>query len=361
MLVWIIKPGDTSPEDSKSSIRDELTRSAALLRGAPALHYTGTIKVKEQGNARLDLVVDNPGDALGTLAMADGPALDYVAVDGKSFLRGKTEAWQSIGMDKKSKVLAEHPRLVAPGVFFGKDLATALAPPALAKTLLLEHTPDEKITVGDPVTVGDHTCTPLHADGMTICLGKRSQGGARFVDRVSFPGGTLVIDIKAMSRKAINEFSGDFQSKLTMTREAVNDQIDVTTQILRDYKGDCAPTACTFTARVTVTYLGSSTAPEASKAVQVNYAWVIDRDGTPVTVGPDCSGTVLIKPGQSTNMACTATGPSVPANGPNSGAYHGEIHTSDVALTQAEYKRLVRLAADHSKKVTALPDLPPPR
>lgn len=357
VFVWILKPGSSDPDDSGSSLRDELARSAALLRGAPALHYTGTMKVKGQASTRLDLVVDNPGDALGTLAKPDDPALDYVAIDGKSFLRGKTEAWRSLGMDKKSEVLAEQPRLVAPGVFFSKDLATALAPPALAKTLLFEDTPDEKITAGDPVTVGDHTCTPVHADGMTVCLGKRLKGGARFVDRVSFPGGSLVLDIKSMSRKEIRQFSGDFRSKLPMTREAVNDQIDVTTQILHDYKGKCAPTACTFRSRTTVTYLGSSSAPEASKDVQVNYVWVIDRDGKPVKVGPDCSGAVLIKPGKSIDLACTATGSSVPA-GSNSGEYHGAIHTSDVALTQAEYEALVRLAADNAKKVAALHDLP---
>lgn len=93
----------------------------------------------------------------------------------------------------------------------------------------------------------------------------------------------------------------------------------------------------------------------------MNYLWVIDRDGVPVKVGPDCSGAVLIKPGSSKNLSCTATGPSVPADGPSSGKYHGEIHTSDVALTQAEYERLVRLVADNSKKVAALRDLPQPR
>lgn len=359
VLVWILGPGD-GREGSGSSIRDELARSAALLRGGPALHYTGTIKVKGQGKARLDLTVDNPGDALGTLTMPDDPALDYVGVDGKSFLRGSTEAWRSFGMEKKSQVLAEQPRLVAPGVFFRKDLGTALAPPALAKTLLFEDVPEQKITVGAPVTVGDHTCTPVHADGMTVCLGRRVEGGARFVDRVSFSGSTLVADIEALPRKAVDGFSRDFRSKLTMTRRAVNDQIDVTPQILHDYEGKCAPTACTFTARVTVTYLGASTAPEASKAVQVNYVWVIDRDGKPVTVGPRCSGAVLIKPGESTDLSCTATGSSVPAGGPASGAYHGEIHTSDVALTRAEYERLVRLAADNAEKVAALHDLPSP-
>ncbi|CAM5690939.1 hypothetical protein GCM10010345_86370 [Streptomyces canarius] len=360
VLLWIIKATDTGPDGSSSSPRSELARSAALLRDAPALHYTGTIKVKEHGNARLDLVVSNPGDALGTLTMPGSPPLEYVAIDGKSFLRGNTKAWQSLGMAEKSAVLAEHPSLVVPGVFFSQDLATTLAPPELAKTLLLKKVPDEKITVGDPVTVGDHSCTPFHADGMTICLGKEMVGGARFVDRIGFPGGSAVIDIQAMSRKEVNQFSADFPSKFTMAREAVNPRISVTLQTLRDYEGKCAPTLCIFKARVTVTFLGSTADAEASEAVQVNYAWTIDRDGAPVHVGKDCSGAVLIKPGKSTDLSCTATGPSVPVGGPSSGQYHSQIHTSDVALTEAEYKRLVRLAADHSKKVAALPDLPPP-
>ncbi|MEU6717113.1 hypothetical protein ABZ897_37110 [Nonomuraea sp. NPDC046802] len=358
VLLWSLEVIDIGPGDPNSSLRADLARSAALLRGAPALHYTGTMRVKDHGDARLDLIVSNPGDALGTLTMSDSPPLDYVAIDGKSFLRGNTEAWQSLGMAEKSAVLAEHPSLVAPGIFFSQDLATTLAPPALAKTLLLERIPDEKISVGAPVTVGDHSCTPIHADDMTICLGKKLVGGARFVDRISFSGGSTVVDIEAMSREAVNRFSTDFQSKLTMTREAVNPRIRVTTQILRDYEGKCAPTLCIFDARVTVTFLGSTAAAEASEAVQVNYLWVIDRDGVPVRVGPNCSGAVLIKPGQSTDLSCTATGPSVSADGPSSGQYRGQIRTSDVALTQTEYKRLVRLAADNSQRVAALPDLP---
>ncbi|MFJ8387818.1 hypothetical protein ACIQ9Q_25560 [Streptomyces sp. NPDC094438] len=360
LLVWILNATDTGPGGPASSARADLARTAQVLRGAPALHYTGTLQVKGHSDAQLDVVVSNPGDALGTLTMPGKPPLDYVAIDGKSFLRGNTAAWQSFGMAEKSAVLAEHPSMVAPGLFFGQDLATTLAPPALAKTLLLEKVPDEKITVGAPVTVGDHSCTPIHADDMTICLGRKLAGGARFVDRISFSGGSTVVDIAAMPRDAVNRFSTDFQSKFTMTHDAVNPHIRVTIQMLNDYEGNCAPTACTFKARVTVTFLGSNDAPEASVAVQVNYAWVMDRDGAPVSAGPNCSGAALIKPGKSTDLSCTATGPSVPAGGPNGGQYHGQIHTSDVALTQAEYERLVRLAADNSKKVAALPDLPPP-
>ncbi|MEU0822435.1 hypothetical protein [Streptomyces mirabilis] len=358
LLLWIIKAN--GPGGSPSSVRSDLARSAAMLRGAPALHYTGTINVKDHGNAHLDLVVSNPGDALGTLTMPDSPSLDYVAIDGKSFLRGNTKAWQSVGMAEKSALVAEQPQMVTPDLVFSQDPATTLAPPALAKTLLLEKVPDRKITVDAPITVGDHSCTPIHGDGMTFCLGQRLVGGARFVDRVSFPGGSAVLNIEAMSRAAVNRFSTDFQSKLTMTHKAVNPRIHVTNQILTDYDGNCAPTLCIFKARITVTFLGSTAAAEASKAVQVNYAWTIDRDGAPVKVGANCSGAVLVKPGQSTDLSCTGTGPSVPAGGPSSGKYHGQIRTSDVALTEAEYKRLLRLAADNSKKVAALPDLPPP-
>ncbi|MFI5664400.1 hypothetical protein [Streptomyces sp. NPDC051684] len=356
LLVWVLLPGDGS-DDSDSPLREDLNRSAELLRGAPALHYTGTIKVKGQEDARVDLIVDNPGDGLGTLAKPDGPAVDYVGVDGKSYLRGDTEAWQGLGMASASKVLAKDPRRVAPGVFFRKDLAGVLAPPALAKTLLFEDVPDKKITAGDPVEAGDHTCTPVHADGMTVCLGEKVKGDARFVDRVTFPGKSLVLDIEPMSRKAVREFSRDFRSTLPLTYEAVDDQIDVTNQILRDYKGKCAPTACTFRSRTTVTYLGSAAAPEAAKDVRVRYAWVMKRDGRTVKVGPGCSGTLLIKPGRSKDLACTATGSSVPA-GQTSGQYSGAIHTSDFALTKAEYEDVLRLAADNAEKVEDLHDLP---
>ncbi|MFE9258212.1 hypothetical protein [Streptomyces sp. NPDC006879] len=358
LLLWAIRAG--GPGGPPSSVRSDLARSAALLRDAPALHYAGTIDVKGQGEARLDLVVSNPGDALGTLTMPESPALDFVAIAGKSFLRGNAEAWRSIGMADKSELLAEQPRLVGPGLLFSQDLATALTPPALAKALLLEKVPDEEITVGEAVSTGDHTCTPVRGDSMTFCLGQERVGGARFVDRISFPGGSTVLTIKAMSRLEVKRFSADFQSKLTMTHVAVNPRIRVTTQILTDYEGDCAPTLCIFKARTTVTFLGSTAASEASEPVQVNYAWTIERDGAPVKVGADCSGAVLVKPGQSTDLSCTGTGPSVPAGGPSRGKYHGRIVTSDVALTEAEYTRLVRLAVDNSKKVAALADLPPP-
>jgi hypothetical protein len=349
-----------SSDDRNTSPRADLARAAGLLRDSPALHYTGTMGITSaQGDedARVDLIVSNPADALGTLRMPDSPALDYVGIDGKSFLRGKTEAWQSFGMAEKSKVLAEHPSMVQPEMFFSQDLATALAPPALAKTVLAEDVPDEKITVGKPITVGDHTCTPIHAGDTTICLSDERVGGARFVDRISFPGGTAVLDIKAMSRPEVERFSTDFRTKLPLIRDAVDPRIKVTTQMLRDYKGTCAPTACVFTARVTATYLGPTSDPDASKAVPVTYSWAIDRDGTPVDLDPECSGALLIKPGTSEDLSCTATGPSV-GSGANRGQYHGKIMTSDRALTPKEYERLVDLAADNSEKITELPDPP---
>ncbi|MFI9625866.1 hypothetical protein [Streptomyces sp. NPDC052042] len=369
LLLWIFNgPGSDngangSGDDRNSSPRADLARAAALLRDAPALHYTGTMGITSaQGgeDARVDLIVSNPADALGTFRMPDSPALDYVGIDSKSFLRGKTEAWRSLGMAEKSKVLAEHPSMVQPGMFFSQDLATALAPPALAKTVLADDVPDEKITVGKPVTVGDHTCTPIHADNTTICLSDERVDGARFVDRISFSGGTAVLDIKAMSRQEVERFSTDFRSKLPLIRDSVDPRISVTTQILRDYKGECAPTACVFTARVTVTYLGSTSDPDASKAVSVTYSWAIDRDGTPVELDPECSGALLIKPGESEDLSCTGTGPSV-GSGASRGQYHGKIHTFDRALTPKEYERLVRLAADNSEKIAVLPDPPTPR
>ncbi|GAA2531936.1 hypothetical protein GCM10010423_29350 [Streptomyces levis] len=366
LLLWIfnVPGGDRGAggagDDRNSSPRADLARAAALLRDAPALHYTGTMSVKgTQGgeDARVDLVVSNPADALGTLRKPDSPALDYVGIDGKSFLRGKTEAWRSLGMAEKSKVLAEEPSMVQPGMFFSQDLATTLAPPALAKTVLAQDVPDEKITVGKPVTVGDHTCTPIHAGDTTVCLSDERVDGARFVDRITFPRESAVLDIKAMSRQEVERFSTDFRSKLPLIRDSVDPRIDVTLQILRDYKGECAPTACLFTARVTVTYLGSTSDPDASKAVPVTYSWAIDRDGTRVELDPECSGALLIKPGESEDLSCTATGPPV-GSGANRGQYHGKIHTSDRALTPKEYERLVRLAADNSEKIAALPDPP---
>lgn len=369
LLLWIFNgPGgdngaNGSDDDSDSSPRADLTRAAALLRDAPALHYTGTMGITGASggeDARVDLIVSNPADALGTLRMPSSPALNYVGIDGSSFLRGKTEAWRSLGMAEKSKVLAKHPSLVQPGMFFSQDLATALAPPELAKTVLAKDVPDEKITVGEPVTAGDHTCTPIHADDTTICLSDERVDGARFVDRISFSGGTVVLDIKAMSRQEVERFSTDFRSELPRIRDSVDPRIKVTTQILRDYKGECAPTACVFTARVTVTYLGSTSDPDASKAVPVTYSWAIDRDGTPVELDPDCSGALLLKPGDSEDLSCTGTGPSV-GPGASRGQYHGKIIISDRALTAKEYEDLVRLAADNSEKIAGLPDPPTPR
>ncbi|MGW1606444.1 hypothetical protein [Streptomyces eurythermus] len=366
LLLWIfIGPdGDDGADDARgSSPRAELTRAAGLLRELPALHYTGTMKITgAQGaaggeDARLDLIVSNPADALGTLAMPSSPALDYTGIGGRSFLRGETEAWRALGMAEKSKVLAEHPSMVQPGMFFSQDLATTLAPPALAKTVRAKD-PDEKITVGAPVTVGDHTCTPFHVGDTTICLSDRQADGARFVDRISF-GDTTVLDVKVPSRSEVERFSADFRAALPEIRDAVDPRIDVTTQILRDYKGECAPTACVFTARVTVTYLGSTSEPDASKAVPVTYSWAVDRDGTLVELDPECSGTLVIQPGKSKDLSCTATGPSV--GEATRGQYRGEIHTSDRALTEEAYQRLVRLAADNSEKIAALPDPPTSR
>lgn len=364
LLLWIfIGPdGDDGADDARgSSPRAELRRAAALLRDLPALHYTGTMGIKgvAGGEAtKLDLIVSNPADALGTLAMPGSPPLDYTGIGGKSFLHGETEAWRGLGMAEKSEVLAKQPSMVQPGMFFSQDLATTLAPPALAKTVRAEDVPDEKITVGKPVTVGNHTCTPFHAGDTTVCLSDRRAKGARFVDRISF-GDTVVLDIEVPSRPQVQRFSADFRAKLPKIRDAVDPRIDVATQILRDYKGKCAPTACVFTARVTVTYLGSTSEPDASKAVPVTYSWAVDRDGTPVNLDPECSGALTIKPGQSKDLSCTATGPSV--GEATRGEYHGEIHTSDQALTEEEYQRLVRLAADNSEKIAALPDPPAPR
>ncbi|MGW5615524.1 hypothetical protein [Streptomyces sp. NPDC003877] len=75
---------------------------------------------------------------------------------------------------------------------------------------------------------------------------------------------------------------------------------------------------------------------------------------------PECSGALLIKPGKSEDLSCTATGPSV-GSGANRGQFHGKIHTSDRALAPKEYERLVRLAGDNGEKIAALPDPPTPR
>lgn len=367
LILWIfIGPdGDDGADDARgASPRAELTRAANLLRDLPALHYTGTMGItgaqEAAGgeDAQVDLIVSNPADALGTLAMPSGPALDYVGIDGKSFLRGETEAWRGFGMAEKSKVLAEHPSMVQPGMFFSQDLATTLAPPALAKTVRAEDVPDEKITIGTPVTMGDHTCTPFHVDDTTVCLSDQQADGARFVARISF-GDTAVLDVEVPSRSEVERFSADFRAELPEIRDAVDHRIHVTAQILRNYKGKCAPTACVFTARVSVTYLGSTSEPDASKAVPVTYSWAVDRDGTPVELDPECSGTLTIKPGKSKDLSCTATGPSV--GEATQGQYHGEIHISDRALTEEEHQRLVRLAADNSEKIAALPDPPTPR
>jgi hypothetical protein len=367
LLLWIfIGPdGDDRADDARcSSPRAELTCAAGLLRDLPALHYTGTLgvtgaQVAAGGeDAQVDLIVSNPADAFGTLAMPGSPALDYVGIGGRSFLRGETEAWRGLDMAEQSKVLAEHPSMVQPGMFFSQDLATALAPPALANTVRAQDVPDEKITVGAPVTVGDHTCTPFHVGHTIVCLSDQQVDGARFVDRISF-GGTVVLDVKVPSRVEVERFSADFRAELPEIRDAVDPRIDVTTQILRDYKGACAPTACVFTARVTVTYLGSTSDPDASRAVPVTYSWAVGRDGTPVHLDPECSGTLTIEPGKSKDLSCTATGPSV--GEATRGQYRGEIRTSDRALTEEAYQRLVRLAADHSEKTATLPDPPTPR
>ncbi|MER6347703.1 hypothetical protein ACWC10_17000 [Streptomyces sp. NPDC001595] len=369
LLLWIFDgPGGDNPArgsggDRTSPPRTDLARAAALLRDAPALHYTGSLDLTgAQGgrSTRVDVIVSNPADALGTLRMPGSPALDYVGIDGKSFLRGNPDAWRSFGMAEKSKLLAEEPSMVQPGMFFSQDLATALAPPALAKTVAAEDVPDEQITLGEPVTAGDHTCTPIRAGDTTVCLSDERVNGARFVDRISFSGGTAVLDIELMSRQEVQRFSADFRSKLPLVRDSVDPRIKVTIQMLRRYKGTCAPTACVFTARTTVTYLGSTSEPDASKAVPVTYSWVVDRDGTPMELDPECSGALLIKPGESEDLSCTATGPSV-QSGASQGNFHGKIYTSDRALAPKEYQRLVRLAADNSKKIAALSDPPTPR
>ncbi|MFB7897499.1 hypothetical protein ACFC1B_14310 [Streptomyces xiamenensis] len=366
LLLWIfIGPdGDEGADDARGlSPRAELTRAADLLHELPALHYTGSMGIAgDQGaaggeDAEVDLIVSNPADALGTLAMPGSPALDYTGIGGRSFLRGETEAWQALGMAEKSEVLAEHPSMVQPGMFFSQDLATTLAPPALAKTVRAEDVQDEEITVSAPITVGDHTCTPFHVGDTTICLSDQQEDGARFVDRISF-GDTVVLDVKVPSRSEVEQFSADFRAELPEIRDAVDPRIDVTTQILRDYEGECAPTACVFTARVTVTYLGSTSEPDASEAVPVTYSWAVDRDGTPVELDPECSGILTIQPGKSQDLSCTATGPSV--GDATRGQYHGEITTSDRALTEEAYQRLVHLAADNSEKIAALPDPPTP-
>jgi hypothetical protein len=371
LILWIfIGPdGDDGTDDARgSSPRAELTRAAGLLRDLPALHYTGTMAITGADgasgaaggrDAQVDLIVSHPADALGTLAMPGSPALDHVGIDGRSFLRGETEAWRSLGMAEKSEVLAEHPSMVQPGMFFSQDLATTLAPPALAKTVGAENVPDEKITVGEPVTVGDRTCTPFHIGDVTVCLSDgQTDGAARFVDRISF-GDTVVLDVEVPSRAEVERFSADFRAALPGIRDAVDPRIDVTTQILRDYKGECAPTACVFTARVTVTYLGSTSEPDASEPVPVTYSWSVDRDGTPVELAPECSGALTIAPGESEDLSCTATGPSV--GDATRGQYRGEIHISDRALTEEKYQRLVRLAEDNAENIAAFPEPPSAR
>ncbi|MER5862863.1 hypothetical protein [Kitasatospora sp. NPDC002040] len=356
-VLWFAGGLRGTPDRPSSSLRADLVKALERLGNAPALHYTGTIHIEEQGKAALDLTVSHPADALGTLTMAGSPALDYLGTDGKSFLNGTAAAWQSVGMADKSAVIAEHPAMVSAIRFFTQDPAAALAPPALAKSLLPDHIPDDKITADQPVTVNGRSCTPVHVDDSTLCLGPRSPDGVRSIERIAFPGDSTVVDVARVPREELNRFYTDLPVKLTGLRDAVNPNVRANSQILRDYEGACSPTSCKFTARVTVTYLGAETAAAAVGPVQVNYHWEIDRDGAPAGVGPECSGAVLIRPGQSSNLSCTGTGG--PVSGATSGGYHGRLITLDVALTDAEFGRLGQRAGENHQKVAALPDLPP--
>jgi hypothetical protein len=340
---WVIKVIDGGDTDAQTRVE----RAVKWLRETPAVRYRGALRIGA-GDAQLDLVVSNPGDAKGVVKTEGGHAVDYLGIDGQSFIQLDAQGWTSvIGLEpEKSRHFAGKP-VTGTGAAF-PNLASILSPTALVDALSLDKERGHQATVGKPVDINGRPSTPILTKSMTVYLGE-DESGAQVIDRVVISG--YPFDLTPLTRDQVAQFYAGFRSSVQALREAIDLRIVITPQSLSD-DGNCPVTSCTARYRVSVTFLGEMSNPTP---VRFTYQFAMDRDGQPSSLGPACSGTLSMNINESRDLTCTGVN-SATTGGRVQGEYHTSLSTSEAIFDEGELTRLLRVETDHREAVVALAD-----
>ncbi|MEV0466130.1 hypothetical protein AB0I30_34340 [Nocardia tengchongensis] len=294
--VWLMTgPRSKSPEVSAP---DDLKSAQLALINAPGVHYTGNLT--GSGKApRLDVRVTNAGVAYGTIDYGSGKTLTYLAVGGKAFLGGGSDAWIAHGVTPEiAKSNADYPVLLPGGEVLYVDIAVQLKPESLARRLGPIPGRSELLTRGAATFIDGQTVDGLTSGSLTTYL---VSGRAR---RITDP--TFDVTPMPMTADEVAQLYRELRPAVTALDYA-GDTGSTVTVALSWSSNSCGP-ICTSIADVTSTPKPpvAVNVPGATPPVDdifVAYNTVI-TSGDAVTPHPECTG-VMQMPGRgTTRLTC---------------------------------------------------------
>ncbi|MFE3196014.1 hypothetical protein ACFXHA_43935 [Nocardia sp. NPDC059240] len=293
---WLISRSETK----SPSARDELQSAQVALINAPGVHYTGRLTGTGGKSAGLDLRVTNVGDVSGTVDIGGGNLLNFLSIDGKTFLRGTRAAWLAYGFDQDEATYADGEQILEPASFYDLRLADALRPVTLGRRL--DPNADKRIpvTLGAATTLGGHRSQGIVSDTVTTYV---SSGRP---ERIVDPNFDVLLDM--MSVDEVARFYSDLRPTVTALDDASNTETKVTTE--GGWSNPCGP-SCTAVSTLTsspqpflaITIPGY-TAPVDD--IFVSYQTTITVNGD-ATQRPDCSGVVQMPGNGTTTLSCAFT------------------------------------------------------
>ncbi|MFF0613899.1 hypothetical protein ACFYUD_35070 [Nocardia tengchongensis] len=295
--VWLMTgPRSKSPA---AAAPDDLKSAQLALINAPGVHYTGNLSGSDGKAPRLEVRVTNAGVAYGTIDYGSGKTLTYLAVGGKAFLGGGSDAWIAHGVTPEiARSNADYPVLLPGGKVLSVDIAVQLKPEALARRLGPIPGRSELMTRGAATFIDGQTVDGLTSGSLTTYL---VSGRAR---RITDP--TFDVTPTPMTADEVARLYREVRPAVTALDYA-GDTGSTVTVALSWISNPCAP-ICTSIADVTSTPKPpvAVNVPGATPPVDdifVAYDTVL-TSGDAVTPHPECSG-VMQMPGRgTTRLTC---------------------------------------------------------
>ncbi|MBJ8341028.1 hypothetical protein JGU71_19250 [Antrihabitans sp. YC3-6] len=170
---------DGSPTQSRESIaREQLILAQVDMAQAPGQRFVGTVSTPSgDTTVSIDLQISSAGLGMGTITL-DGLDMQYLGVDGESFLRAPEPFWRYVGkLPSDAKTLSEQWAKI-PSDLFGLDFTTDLAPSKLALALDPNEETGEPLTIGEPTDVDGLRSLPITSGNYTTYVAIESGSSA---------------------------------------------------------------------------------------------------------------------------------------------------------------------------------------
>ncbi|GAB2568587.1 hypothetical protein [Nocardia heshunensis] len=295
---WLVsRPEAKSPQ---ALLRDELQTAQVTLINAPGVHYTGRLTGSDGKSAGLDLRVTNTGDVSGTLDIGNGNLLNFLSIDGKTFLRGTRAAWLAFGFTADQATNADGEQLLEPASVYDVRLADALRPSTLGWRL--DPNADKRIPVtpGSSTTIDGHHSQGIVSDTVTTYV---SSGRPQRIVDPNFD-----VQLELMSSDDVAHFYSDLRPTVSALDDASDTETNVTSE--GSWSNPCGPTCASISTLTSSPHpFVSITAPGYTPPVDdifVSYQTTITINGA-ATQRPDCSGVLQMPGNGTTTLSCTFT------------------------------------------------------